>query len=212
MKNKLTVLLALIALSSSATVNTSPVITMSYCGGDSITLKFYADGAMFNPSIYHYTVYLGTAQDLTGGIQIGNYVPVKNGYLDKFSSTTLGSITIKLPMVPDTFYIGVGIVNQSGNPTSLCSPSMGQPIIIKDCTVGVGESEVDLSVTIYPNPTTSIINISREAAVSVYNLSGRLVMSDKGDKFDVSGLSNGAYMMRLNIEGILINRKIIITK
>ena len=60
-------------------------------------------------------------------------------------------------------------------------------------------SLADASEMIYPNPTDGIINIKmadfKEA--TVYNLSGKRIMRSTDNRIDVSALSEGVYIIKL---------------
>ena len=55
---------------------------------------------------------------------------------------------------------------------------------------------------IYPNPTSDILSIQSNAPVQfeIYDLQGRLLISDQGNSVDVSALSNGQYLIMINSE------------
>ncbi|WP_282036701.1 T9SS type A sorting domain-containing protein [Saccharicrinis aurantiacus] len=57
------------------------------------------------------------------------------------------------------------------------------------------------SISVYPNPTTGLVNISTEVEkVEVYNVSGSLVKVVNGPAltgFDISNLSNGLYVLKV---------------
>ena len=53
---------------------------------------------------------------------------------------------------------------------------------------------------LYPNPTTGMINVEAEAlqSVEVLDMAGRKVMTSNKSQVDLSNLSNGVYMVRVN--------------
>ena len=56
-------------------------------------------------------------------------------------------------------------------------------------------------VSIYPNPTTEFININSSdeiIAVAVYSAAGQLLISDQGNRIDVSELNTGIYFVQIN--------------
>lgn len=67
--------------------------------------------------------------------------------------------------------------------------------------VGINNTE-EVSVNVYPNPTTSIVNIEAEGlkAVEVLDMAGRTVMTSNKNTVDLSSLSNGVYMFRIDTE------------
>jgi len=74
------------------------------------------------------------------------------------------------------------------------------------------------SFTLYPNPAKDVINIKSNAqdevsTVQVFNLLGKEVIQSeiKNNSLDVSSLSNGIYMLKINsVKGNSITKKIII--
>jgi len=57
----------------------------------------------------------------------------------------------------------------------------------------------DASEMIYPNPTDGIINIKMNQfkEATIYNLSGKRIMRSTDDRIDVSALSEGVYIIKL---------------
>ncbi len=68
------------------------------------------------------------------------------------------------------------------------------------------------TVTLYPNPTTSTLNIlgvSEKAVVDVYDTFGRKGISVVGNSINVSELANGVYLLKINDQGKLTIKKFI---
>lgn len=70
-----------------------------------------------------------------------------------------------------------------------------------------GNFEVDESITVFPNPTTSIINVSSDnhiQLVQLYDLQGRLLQTQIIDaaatKLDMSNKTNGIYFLKITTE------------
>ena len=75
---------------------------------------------------------------------------------------------------------------------------------IWDPHYGVNESEYTVSVSVWPNPATTTVNIDGEnlEAVYMYNAVGQLVMmldvqDEEQSSIDVSGLNSGIYFMNV---------------
>ena len=71
------------------------------------------------------------------------------------------------------------------------------------------------SLQVYPNPATNFIYIQSESPVEkieIYNQSGvcMLINDNVTEKTDVSGLANGFYLARIYVDGIPVNKKIVI--
>ena len=61
--------------------------------------------------------------------------------------------------------------------------------------VGVDELQNDDSIKLYPNPSTNIITIEGDniSLVSVYDVTGKLIIESKEKQMDVSALAKGVY-------------------
>ena len=84
--------------------------------------------------------------------------------------------------------------------------------------VDVEEINAD-EISIYPNPVTSVVNISVDNmnSVSVYNAMGQLVYEQNADddviNIDVSSWSNGLYYVNvMTSEGKKLLQKLIVNK
>jgi len=87
--------------------------------------------------------------------------------------------------------------------------------VILDLTSGISEIVED-SYTIFPNPTHNelVINGLRpNSKLSIYDLTGKLVMSKQTnvnvEKFDVSGLCNGIYTLKIETEKGTVTKKFV---
>ena len=64
--------------------------------------------------------------------------------------------------------------------------------------------------TIYPNPSKGLVNIISDKeilSVEVIDLSGKIIMKNFGGSVDVSGLSDGLYMLKINVlNGVSIHK------
>ena len=79
----------------------------------------------------------------------------------------------------------------------------------------VVESAINLKI--YPNPTNTVVNIDipfsfEKSKVSIVDVNGRTVLNTTSDvrSIDVSALTDGVYMLSLELDDVLINKKIII--
>ncbi|HBS85318.1 MAG: hypothetical protein A2W91_16050 [Bacteroidetes bacterium GWF2_38_335] len=65
-----------------------------------------------------------------------------------------------------------------------------------------------VEVNVYPNPTIDNLNINSDPDCDnqVYNLSGQLVLQEKGNKIDVRGLEKGTYVLK-----VLKNNQVVAT-
>ena len=70
-------------------------------------------------------------------------------------------------------------------------------------------------ISIYPNPSKDVLNIKwdvipRQANYSIYNMSGKLIKEGMLNKqVRIEELADGAYILKLNMDGKLISKKFI---
>ncbi len=95
-----------------------------------------------------------------------------------------------------------------------------------DFGLGIDENDLSSRVSLYPNPTSDVININIELSqkkadlnMTVFDMLGRKVYEIHGavDKayqhtIDVKDWASGQYMVRFDIEGTLVTKKFVITK
>ncbi len=92
-------------------------------------------------------------------------------------------------------------------------------IVITSNNMGIDETE-SVSVNIYPNPASRLVNLSSEQAivrVEVYNTIGQQVILRNNEsshvQLDLGNLATGSYTMRIvAADGSEINRKLIVSK
>jgi hypothetical protein len=94
-------------------------------------------------------------------------------------------------------------------------------IKIEKVTSGVGIKSISAnnSISIFPNPTTGLLNINAvevNSSIEVYNVIGDKVYANtlvKGNNVvDLSGLANGAYFVKLNSNNQITTKKVVLTK
>jgi hypothetical protein len=83
----------------------------------------------------------------------------------------------------------------------------------------LGTNEVELAVvSVYPNPTTGIVNISSEKNIDnvyVYDISGKLLrtfnkLSTDKTVLDLSSFTSGTYILKVETGKKITTRKVII--
>ena len=87
-----------------------------------------------------------------------------------------------------------------------------------NCSLDIYETEVDSEkVSIYPNPSDGMINISARniSEVRIYNMVGQEVETFVTDEnqciIDMSDYNDGVYFVKINTEDEIITKKIILT-
>ena len=74
-------------------------------------------------------------------------------------------------------------------------------------------------LAVYPNPASNLMTIAlsvSKARIELYDLVGNQVASVEGsfgkNTVDVSGLSNGTYFVKVNVDGAVTTRKVTINR
>jgi hypothetical protein len=82
----------------------------------------------------------------------------------------------------------------------------------------VEENSIDANLSIYPNPTTGMLNISgiEGADVQIINMMGQVVESvenlNEYNQIDMSKYANGTYFVKAIVDGNVVTRKINLMK
>ena len=93
-------------------------------------------------------------------------------------------------------------VNGDWLPTSFTGSLMVRPIFGKMST-DIADSEFISGVSVYPNPTTDILNIAGidgNCQVTIYTLTGQVVIRESGSTINVSELNSGIYLINIEDE------------
>lgn len=84
-----------------------------------------------------------------------------------------------------------------------------QKILFAEPQTGIEELGIS-SVFIYPNPVTNTLfiqGVEDETILEVYNLTGKSVLKDKGTELDVTSLTQGTYILRINNQYVKFIKK-----
>lgn len=113
-----------------------------------------------------------------------------------------------------TATLGWANLMDTGSPASAPDMAQGMPFNVLG-TILATDQQNAVSMSLYPNPAESAINISSGHLVKsaeVYDLTGRLVKSVKGDDIRtilVAELTSGTYTVTLNSEHGTVTKKIV---
>jgi hypothetical protein len=104
-----------------------------------------------------------------------------------------------------TFYYILNAVNGNGSENGDL-PSTGKTSIFNEAGTSINEVNNNIASKIFPNPCSNILNIEAASnakyVATVYDLAGRQVLAaSHQNTIDVSSLSAGVYLLRLNTEG-----------
>lgn len=80
---------------------------------------------------------------------------------------------------------------------------------MQDVPTSIDESG-EVKVYAYPNPvvnTLNVLGVSETEPLFVYDLSGKCLMTETGNKVEVSNLTNGTYILKVNNQCIKFIKK-----
>lgn len=142
-------------------------------------------------------------------------------------STTLSTMLMKPLVLTETTYAYAWIVKGKSLPVMNIEfdPNNNDEVLtaqwMKDDYVGVNEKEDELSMHIYPNPASDVINIEhnlKKASFNLFDQNAKVIkqgdLSDNHCQISIAGLSQGTYYIRVkNDSGLLVkDQKILISK
>lgn len=153
-------------------------------------------------------------------------------YSPQIITDTANWATISGSFIADSAYQYIIIGNHfdDNNTDTMCfgsDPIMGAYYLIDDIYVsadsinGIMQNNLEQSIAVYPTVTNDIlfvqINIPAKASVKIYDLYGRLIVSQNisslaENKISLSEYDGGIYIVSLSIANKIITKKIIITK
>jgi hypothetical protein len=162
---------------------------------------------------------------------VGNsYQTIEGTYYDSLTSSSNGDsivitnlyiespfiITDSVAIAPgDSIFLGGGYQTSAGiYYDTLHTIYNCDSIIISELFVAplsVLQVPVKATVTVYPNPTTGILNINGAGGlISLYDIYGRLVLTAHGSVVDISEVAGGIYLIRARNEQGIQHAQIII--
>ena len=119
-------------------------------------------------------------------------------------------------------YIGPGYSNtESWNSSLTINNYQISPTITNSCynTVSTTELDIKQNISVFPNPTTSFLNINsfqfnqQNSDYSVSDLTGRIitkgVLNKNINEIDLSTITEGIYIAKVNINNVVVNYKIV---
>ncbi len=80
------------------------------------------------------------------------------------------------------------------------------------CPVGVNQEKLNFKINVYPNPVSSFLNVYSDNKIlklSLYDLTGRLLISEFNSKLSLSEMSPGSYILMIQTDKGTFMRKII---
>lgn len=175
---------------------------------------FVALMALFTVNSFSQTTHTFTLDNTDIGttgsmeVQVGDVINFVNGYDNVVFWATLNGLN--QPGYPQTYLVGETIYSYTVSNMS--------PFVIRVWANAATSEEISFTVTqstanidentltynVYPNPTTDFINIDGVDvhSVKIFDMSGKLMISENSVKLDVSYLPNGYYTLLINDEKV----------
>tara|TARA_Y100001954_G_C15664506_1_gene529428 strand:- start:85 stop:780 length:696 start_codon:yes stop_codon:yes gene_type:complete len=97
----------------------------------------------------------------------------------------------------DTDELDYQVTSEFQDPTNFAIVTAG------DATLSIETVDGEMLISIYPNPTSSILNINfdGELNISIYNMLGQQMLETNNKRIDISGFEKGTYILNLqNLE------------
>ncbi|HLP65343.1 T9SS type A sorting domain-containing protein, partial [Flavobacterium sp.] len=146
-------------------------------------------------------------RDATGTTTVASYLaPLQTLNLDGAAITVIASGFLDPSTNSNGPAFGLWVATAAG----------GNLIPLPTAPLSVTDFDAE-NVKIYPNPTNTVVNIDipfsfEKSKVAIVDVNGRTVLTSASDitTIDVSALTDGVYMLSLELDNILINKKIII--
>ncbi len=125
--------------------------------------------------------------------------------------TTYSDVTVAADVV---YYYRVYAYNANGN-----SGFSNVANAITSGVTGINETDAQNMVSVYPNPASDVVtiaNIPNGAVISVSDLAGKVVAittpATETTTISTADFTNGIYLIRINTNGIVANKKLVINK
>ncbi len=135
----------------------------------------------------------------------GTYLATPTGGAQPYT-LTIDGIEISLSEMPYDLLAGDYLITLMDDNSCMITDTITIDLISRSTQ----QSLTPHMVSFYPNPASSVINVSSQATIRslmLYNLSGQLVQSVDQDWIDVSDLDDGIYLCRvLTDQGIVLSR------
>jgi CubicO group peptidase (beta-lactamase class C family) len=184
--------------------------------------QIMTDAAYFNAMVntsqalnesYGYLWWLnGKATAMVPGLQLQLPGPLNpNAPDDMYAALGKNGQIINVVPSLDLVYIRMGNAPGVGEVPITFNDTIWQRVNDLMCTtVGVNDAMQMEEVHIFPNPSSGLFSISTPAMVEVMDVCGRSVIGPiRTDSIDLSGHSDGVYLVRITLNGIMTVRRVV---
>lgn len=135
----------------------------------------------------------------------GAIVPVSVDGVNPANSDPLGTF-VGVTRANVTLYVPAGTAALYG------AVDVWKDFAIVEGTLGVKGVE-KITASVYPNPTNGVVSVQTESQndveLTVYDLSGRVLLSNLGAQIDISNLANGIYILKGTTEDGQFTKRIV---
>jgi plastocyanin len=147
----------------------------------------------------------GGLHDVNGNTNSINNQPFNNPVtFDSPSTNSTGAVIFAYKFtVPGTYNYDCSVGSHAAN-------GMVGSIIVTDPSTNINTA--DNNYLIYPNPTSDYVylsGINRDSKATVYDITGKLLLSTIEKKIDLSSYPNGLYILNMRSNNKSINHSII---
>jgi len=99
----------------------------------------------------------------------------------------------------DFFSFGkVHLFDSQNNETSNFDAGVSPGTVVFDVRSSAGVSEINESISIYPNPTVDELHVIKEGVKHIFDLTGKLMLQSNENILNVSNLNQGMYVLEVN--------------
>ncbi len=177
-------------ITSGVTINKSDT-SIVLPNGDSMNRSYYIDPSMENLST----------------VLVYNYEDADMNGITHNAKMVVVDVSGNSMEYEDTDQLEFQITSEFQDPGSFAIVSAG------DATLSVETVDGDMLISIFPNPTSSILNINfdGELKLSIFNMLGQQLLETNDKQIDITGFEYGTYILIVqNLEsGNITNFKII---
>lgn len=170
------------------------------------THVFYIEDTGWDQQPNEYTVAdtvveVGDVVQFVNSYATSQYNVQKNGQMVPGHNPTPSSVLVGQTIYQYTFTSG-DVMGVDIKVTSVSSQFIFEYIhftVVEPSTASLNEFSTN-NFTVYPNPTTDFLNVLGDnvESVKVFDMNGRMVLSENSNKVDVSTLLNGYYTVVIN--------------
>ena len=99
----------------------------------------------------------------------------------------------------DFFSFGkVHLFDSQNNEINNFDAGVSPGTVVFDVRSSAGDSEINESISIYPNPTVDELHVIKEGVKRIFDLTGKLMLQSNENILNVSNLNQGMYVLEVN--------------